>query len=188
MDSGTSLRVAARFQKEAMKDNPRQEAKREVKPINTPKGIDKDIVRENGKSDTSHLDKGDAGKPASRDVRPEDVFIAKPKNTAVRSLVETGKDLTHAIKTQIPKDKGYDTVKNLSQYLVKTEGGGGTEAVGIKNASYKVEVPLPANVTAEVVQGKLVIHGLDQKGAHTLSTAFAHVVGTASSTADLGRR
>ncbi len=123
------LRVAARFQREATKANPRQEARAEVKPANPPKGIDKSIVRENGKQEL-HTD--DTVLPGKRDVRPEDVFVAKPRHTGVLNLVETGEDLSHALKNQIPKDKGHDAVSNLSQYLIRTEGGGGAKAVGGK--------------------------------------------------------
>lgn len=130
--SPTHLRVAARFMRASASPNPRQEAKRDVKPVNTPKGVDKNLVRENGKADTSHLDSDDASQPARKDVRPEDVFLAKPKDVAVRSLVDTGKDLDKAIHKQIPKDKGYDAVKNLSQYLIETQGGGGAKPVGVK--------------------------------------------------------
>lgn len=124
-----SLRVAARY---AAATNPRQEAKRDVKPVNAPKGIEKALVRDNGKADTSHLEGDDASTPARRDIRPEDVFLAKPKDVAVQNLVETGHDMEHAIGKQVPKDKGYDAVKNLSQYLIETGGGGGAKAVGVK--------------------------------------------------------
>jgi hypothetical protein len=127
--STAAVRVAARY---AASVNPRQEAKRDVKPVNAPKGIDKGIVRENGKADTDHLEGDDGSTPARRDIRPEDVFLAKPKDTAVRSLVETGHDMEKVIEKQIPKDRGYDAVKNLSQYLIETEGGGGAKAVGLK--------------------------------------------------------
>jgi hypothetical protein len=48
----------------------------------------------------------------------------------VRNFAETGKDLQKALDRQIPKDKGYDTVRNLSQYLIRTQGGGGTKPEG----------------------------------------------------------
>jgi hypothetical protein len=40
------------------------------------------------------------------------------------------RDMETALRKQIPKDKGYATVSNLSQYLVETDGGGGSRAVG----------------------------------------------------------
>lgn len=127
---GTAVKVATRFQAAV---SPRQEAKRDVKPVNPPKGVDKSIVRENGKPDTSHLGEEEVAKPARRDIRPEDVFLAKPRDVSVRSLADTGKDMERAIKTQIPRDKGYDAVKNLSQYLIETHGGGGAKPVGVKS-------------------------------------------------------
>ena len=90
-------------------------------PINTPRGIKRKIVRDEGKSKT----KGDEIiKPDRKDVQPKDVFDATPNFTGVRNFAETGKDLSNAIDNQIPKDKGYETVKNLSQFLIRTEGGG----------------------------------------------------------------
>lgn len=99
----------------------RQKARKNTTPINKPKGIDRDIVRENGASKT----KGeDVVKPQSKDITPKDVFTPTPNNTGVLNLVQTGKDLSKALATQVPKDKGYDVVKNLSQYLIRTEGNG----------------------------------------------------------------
>jgi hypothetical protein len=100
----------------------RQKAKQNVTPINKPKGIDRDVVKENGASKT----KGDdTVKPHSRDIQPKDVFPATPNNTGVLSLVQSGKDLSNALEKQVPKDKGHDVVYNLSQYLIRTEGNGG---------------------------------------------------------------
>jgi hypothetical protein len=48
------------------------------------------------------------------------VFFVKPDQVGVRNLAETGKDLSKAINKQIPKDNGYGSVSNLSQYLVDT--------------------------------------------------------------------
>lgn len=104
----------------------RQKARRNTAPINKPKGIDRDIVRENGES----KDQGeDITKPHSRDITPKDVFPPTPNNTGVLNLVETGHDLQRALSTQVPKDKGHDVVHNLSQYLIRTKGNGekGTE-------------------------------------------------------------
>lgn len=127
--SAIALRVAARFQR--MADNApgaRQEAKKLTHPINKPRGIDPDIVAEHGRSVENGFEHGT--KPQRRDIRPEDVFAGTPAQMGVRNLAETGKDLQKAIDKQIPKDKGHDTVRNLSQYLIRTDGGGGSEPVG----------------------------------------------------------
>jgi hypothetical protein len=132
MTSSLVLRVAARHQRILLADQPQGERKRVqdlTKPINKPKGIAKDIVNENARGVN---ERADTVKPDRRDIRPEDVFHGTPNQMSVRNLVETGKDLQKPIEKQIPKDKGYDTVKNLSQYLIRTEGGGGTEPVGKK--------------------------------------------------------
>jgi hypothetical protein len=117
-----AIKVAARFQRLA--DQPsgaRRETKKNVQPINKPKGINQEIQRDNAKSQT----KGEETvKSDRRDIQPSDVFMPLPKNTGVLNLAETGKDLSKAIEKQIPKDKGYDAVYNLSQYLVRTDGGG----------------------------------------------------------------
>ena len=89
--------------------------------INKPKGIGRQIVKDYAKSK-------DTGEnitiPAPNDIRPQDLFGVEPGNTGVLNLVETGRDLSHALDNQIPKDKGHETVDNLSQYLIRTEGGG----------------------------------------------------------------
>lgn len=100
----------------------RQKAKRNTAPINKAKGIDRTVVKENAVSKT----KGeDVVKPDSRDIQPKDVFNPTPRNMGVYSLVESGKDLSHALEKQVPKDKGHDVVYNLSQYLIRTDGNGG---------------------------------------------------------------
>ncbi len=126
----TTANVARRFY--AAAQGLRDEAKEDVKPVNRPKGVDQALVRDNGKQDTSHLGEEDTAIPARKDIRPQDVFIAKPKFVSVQTLVETGHGMENTIKNQIPKDKGYDAVKNLSQYLIETGGGGGAKAVGVK--------------------------------------------------------
>lgn len=99
----------------------RQKARKNSIPINKPKGIDRDVVKENGLSKT----KGeDVVKPQSKDITPKDVFTPTPNNTGVLSLAQSGKDLSKALSSQVPKDKGYDVVRNLSQYLIRTEGNG----------------------------------------------------------------
>jgi hypothetical protein len=121
------LRVAARFLHADQPPGQRKKDKDLVKPVNRPKGIDRAIVKEHGKAMGDGHD--DMVSPNRRDIRPEDVFVPKPNQTSVRNLAETGKDLAKVIEKQIPKDKGYATVKNLSQYLIETGGGGGTKPV-----------------------------------------------------------
>ena len=126
-DDAMLLRVARRF----MADQPPGQRKKDkdlVKPVNPPRGIDRGIVREHGKPmGESHDEMVD---PHRRDLRPEDLFIPKPDQVGVRNLAETGRDLSKAIRKQVPKDKGYDAVSNLSQYLIETKGGGGADPVG----------------------------------------------------------
>ena len=97
--------------------------------INKPKGIDPDIVAEHARG-VDHRE--DQLKPDRRDIRPEDVFAGTPDQMGVRNFAETGRDLQKALDKQIPKDKGFDTVYNLSQYLIRTDGGGDTKPVGKK--------------------------------------------------------
>ncbi len=123
------LRVAARFQR--LTNQPagaRQDAVLEVKPINRPKGISHETIRDYAHTD----DKGN-----KTDIQPKDVFQPKPKHMNVLDYVNKGwpgtsgtySDMQHALQHEIPNDKGHATVNNLSQYLVRTEGGGGTPAV-----------------------------------------------------------
>ncbi len=124
-------RVASRYSlilAERAKDD-RAWATKLTKPINPPKGIARDIVRENGKTDTSREDATDLSR---RDIRPEDVFNTTPNNVSVLNLAQTGRDLTKALDKQVPKDKGHDAVSNLSQYLIETGGGGGAKPAGTK--------------------------------------------------------
>jgi hypothetical protein len=103
----------------------RQQAQRNAQPINKPRGIDREITKENGEQKT----KGEnVAKPQKRDILPKDVFTPTPDNVGVLNLAQTGKDLSKAIP-QIKKDKGHDVVYNLSQYLIRTKGNGeeGTE-------------------------------------------------------------
>lgn len=128
MDSVLVLRVAARFQRQA--DQPagqRQKAKRLTAPINSPKGIAKGVKDEHGDTIATGDETVD---PDRRDIRPKDVFNPTPNQMGVRNFAETGKDLQKALDRQVPKDKGYDTVNNLSQYLIRTDGGGGTKPQG----------------------------------------------------------
>lgn len=117
------LRVAARFQRWAdQAAGQRQRARTLTTPINKPHGIDREIVQTNG--DTVPVG-ADTVEPDRRDIQPKDVFTPTPNNTAVRNFAETGRDLEKALEKQVPKDKGYDNVRNLSQYLIRTEGGSG---------------------------------------------------------------
>lgn len=125
-DSGLILRVARRV----MADQPAGQRKKDkelIKPVNPPKGIDRSLAKGHGKPMGDGHD--ETVDPDRRDLRPEDVFAPKPNQIGVLNLAETGKDLQRAIRTQIPKDKGYDAVKNLSQYLIETKGGGGAKPV-----------------------------------------------------------
>jgi len=118
-----SLRVAARFQASA-----RADAVHNTHPINKPRGIDRGIANDHALSNHEYRD--DTAKPAHRDIRPEDVFAGTPDQMGVRNFAETGRDLQKALNNQVPHDKGYGTVSNLSQFLIRTEGGGGTPPVG----------------------------------------------------------
>lgn len=129
-----ALRIAARYL--AGKAQVRQDAVRLTHPINKPKGIEKTIVEEHGRGVETAFEgaNGDGDghpiTPAPRDIRPEDVFAGTPNQMGVRNLAETGKDLQHALDKQVPKDKGHDAVSNLSQYLIRTEGGGSGSPAG----------------------------------------------------------
>lgn len=133
--SRIALRVALRFVLADQGPGARKDVKDLVKPINTAKGMSRSMIKD---CVTTDNDRSDAIDPDRRDLRPEDVFQPKPKNMNVRNLAQKGwpgtsddyEDMQVAIRKQIPKDKGYATVKNLSQYLVETDGGGGTKAVG----------------------------------------------------------
>lgn len=68
--------------------------------------------------------------PNRKDIRPKDVFNLTPNNAGVLNLAQTGKDLQNALQKKVPRDKGYDTVYNLSQFLIRTEGGGSSNPAG----------------------------------------------------------
>jgi len=132
------FRVAARFQKRAAQPaDAKDDALRLTSPINPARGIAPSTVKEHVRTET---DIADQVEPDHRDILPEDVFTPKPRNMNVLDYVRKGwpgdsatyQDMTKALEHQVPKDKGYHTVFNLSQYLVRTEGGGGTRAVGVK--------------------------------------------------------
>jgi cellulose biosynthesis protein BcsQ len=112
--SRLASRVVARFLQKLVRELAR--------PVNKLKGISKPTTKDEGKPQSKA---DDAVEPHRRDVQPSDVFNPPlPKNVAVREFAETGKDLSKALEKQIPKDKGHETVHNLSQYLIRTEGGG----------------------------------------------------------------
>lgn len=110
------LRVATRFLVADQPPGARQDARKRALPVNKPRGIDRQIQKENGESRTEGED---VVEPDRRDILPKDVFAPSPRNTGVLNLVETGKDLSRALEKQIPRDVGYDEVSNLSQYLVR---------------------------------------------------------------------
>lgn len=134
------LRVAARFQRWA--DQPsgaRQDAQRAFKPINRPKGISHETVKDYVRTEDDYNE--ETVDPKRTDIQPKDVFQPKPKHMSVQDYVNKGwpgsardyTDMSHALRNEVPKDKGHATVNNLSQYLVRTDGGGGTPAVGTKS-------------------------------------------------------
>lgn len=125
-----AIRVASRFLDKVAEQaaGARNQARRNAIPINKPKGIDKSLQKEQGEVIAPDLD--ETTTPHRRDIQPKDVFAPTPNNTGVRNFAETGKDLSKALEKQVPKDKGYDTVRNLSQYLIRTDGGGGTPPQG----------------------------------------------------------
>jgi len=129
------LRVAARFQREA--DQPlgaRKETRYLVTPVNKPKGISKETVKNYIKTEDEMPESMKADK---RDLIPKDLFQPTPNNVNMINYVNKGwpgdsstyQDMEQALNKQVPKDKGYKTVSNLSQYLLQTEGGGGTDPV-----------------------------------------------------------
>ncbi len=131
MTSRMAVRVARRFLRLAgQPPGARQQAVRLTHPINKPKGIDRDIVKENARGVADPHD--EVTSPPKRDLRPEDVFAGTPSQMSVRNFAETGNDLQRVLDTQIQRDKGYPVVKNLSQYLIETNGGGGAPPVGRK--------------------------------------------------------
>lgn len=134
---GLSLRIAARFQREAGRPpSSKGEAHRLTKPINPPRGISHSTVEEHVRTEAVE---GSQDPPDRHDIAPKDVFTPKPRNMNVLDYVRKGwpgnaatyQDMSHATRVQVRHDKGYDSVSNLSQYLLRTEGGGGTEAVGV---------------------------------------------------------
>jgi hypothetical protein len=114
-------RVVARFKQADQLPGARQKAWKNTTPLNKPKGIGREVTKDYGASKETGDDVVESDR---RDIRPEDVFNPTPDQTGVLNFAESGKDLSRAIETQVPKDKGYDVVRNLSQYLIRTEGNG----------------------------------------------------------------
>lgn len=90
-----------------------------TKPINPPKGLDKDLRREQG---MTMAEGEDNIKPDRKDIAVKDIYSPNRNSQGVQNLVETGQGFT---QKQVQKDKGFENVKNLSQYLIRTEGGSG---------------------------------------------------------------
>jgi hypothetical protein len=60
--------------------------------------------------------------PDRKDIAVKDIYAPNRNSQGVQNLVETGQGFT---QKQVQKDKGFENVKNLSQYLIRTEGGSG---------------------------------------------------------------
>jgi hypothetical protein len=122
-----TLRVAARYLRADQLPGMRKRVEDLILPINKPRGILRQIVNDHGQ----RMDHGIDGlvKPNRKDIRPEDAFAGTPNQMGVLNLAETGKDLSKVLRTQIQHDKGYDAVRNLSQYLISTQGGGSADPV-----------------------------------------------------------
>ena len=117
-----ALKVVDRFLRKQADRLPgqRELVRKRTRPVNDPKGISSDIIREEGKS----RDVGESvSRPDPKDVQPSDVFSPPlPRDVSIRNLMETGQDLTEGVERQIEKGKGYQSLNNLSQYLIETEG------------------------------------------------------------------
>lgn len=132
-----TVRVVARFQRRVADQAPggRKETRDSVRLVNKPKGISREVVRDFAQTDTT---REDGTKPDRRDLRPKDLFQPVPRSVGVLNYVEKGwpgdsntyVDMDRTLRVQVPRDKGYATVNNLSQYLIETGGGGGTSPVG----------------------------------------------------------
>lgn len=133
------LRVAARFLRADQPPGARQDATKALRPINKPKGIGHETVKEYVRTEDDYND--ETIDPKRTDIQPKDVFVPKPRNMNVLDYVNKGwpgsandyTDMMHAIQHQIPNDRGHETVYNLSQYLIRTQGGGGTPSLGTKS-------------------------------------------------------
>lgn len=92
-------------------------------PINIPKGIDAELRGEHG--DVS-IEGEDVVTPDRKDIEVKDVFFPDRNNQGVQNLADSGRDFS---QKQVEGDKGFAVVKNLAQYLIRTDGGseGGPE-------------------------------------------------------------
>lgn len=119
MMSRIAQRVLRRWLQKLADQNPkhRSRARSLTQPINKPKSIPRRVQKEMGE----RMPTSDNTKPDRKDIQPKDVFTPTTKDMGVLNLVETGKDFS---EKQVRQDKGFDTANNLSQYLIRTEGGG----------------------------------------------------------------
>jgi len=102
-----------------------------AQPINKPRGVSREVVRDFGQvvaPDTEGLTE-----PDRKDIQPKDVFSPTPNDVGVLNLWETGEGLTKSVQRRIDRDKGHDVVDNLSQYLIRTDGGGSGGPEGKKS-------------------------------------------------------
>ena len=134
MSSILTLRVAARYQFANRPSGERKKTREKVRSVNRPKGITRDVVKDHAKT---RKEGPDVEKPHRYDLQPKDVFAPRTDNMSMINYVRRGwpgdaddySDMEKVLNKQVPKDQGFDTVKNLSQYLIETEGGGGTPPV-----------------------------------------------------------
>jgi len=133
MNSVLTLRVAARFQVADQPSGARKDTQEATSPVNKPRGISREVIRDHGKEEKRR----DSVKPDKDDLRAKDVFDPTPDAVNMINYVRRAwpgepddyKDMERVINKQVPKDEGYETVSNLSQYLIETKGGGGTDPV-----------------------------------------------------------
>jgi hypothetical protein len=118
MTSRIALRVARRWIQGDQAKGQRGRARNLAQPINTPKSIPKSVRKDMGETVAVG---DDVVKPDRKDIQPKDVFVPSTNNMGVLNLVETGKDFE---ESSVERNKGFETANNLSQYLIRTEGGG----------------------------------------------------------------
>lgn len=113
-------RVLCRWRQRLAEQAPgqRARAKELAQPINKPESIPRNIRKEMGETVAVG---DDVTKPDRKDIQPKDVFTPTTKDMGVYNLAETGKDFK---EDSVESNQGYDTVNNLSQYLIRTDGGG----------------------------------------------------------------
>lgn len=124
--------IAARFVARAAGQAPgsRRKVRENVTPVNRLLNVPTKIQKQEGKEQPP---KEDGAKADRRDIRPQDVFKLTPENAGVRNFAETGRDnQSGKVDVRIKDDRGFATVRNLSQYLIRTEGGGDTPPQGSK--------------------------------------------------------